>query len=264
MKAFLNIGLFFVVVLAFSSSSVECAISDMIAGLLMPTCSSKGIKYSTIKSQIPATLQWGQIGFAKELINLMEQIVVISGGSKPIPLTSWNDFSPTFPWQKNIDRNLLFNQTSFLRSPGADVNCNGANCIKERTYRGYTWVDIAKPICVTYLPGKTNVLKPAKGYVVIKTIQKCQVVLFSGFAFQLTDNKGNFYVMHAYETGLPSETATNSILPSGWTMKRINLSEPLIVQPFGGGNECFYNILGDSLGQGYHQYIYADKFYPNQ
>ena len=40
------------------------------------------------------------------------------------------------------------------------------------------------------------------------------------------------------------------------------LKEPLIISPFGGGNECYYNIVGDNLGQGYHQYIFADKFYP--
>jgi hypothetical protein len=51
-------------------------------------------------------------------------------------------------------------------------------------------------------------------------------------------------------------------LPSGWTLKKINLKEPLIISPFGGGNECYFNIVGDHLGQGYHQYIFASKFYP--
>ena len=44
---------------------------------------------------------------------------------------------------------------------------------------------------------------------------------------------------------------------------KINLKEPLIISPFGGGNECYFNIVGDHLGQGYHQYIFADKFYPS-
>ena len=42
----------------------------------------------------------------------------------------------------------------------------------------------------------------------------------------------------------------------------MNLKEPLIISPFGGGNECYFNIVGDHLGQGYHQYIFASKFYP--
>jgi hypothetical protein len=44
--------------------------------------------------------------------------------------------------------------------------------------------------------------------------------------------------------------------------KKVILKEPLIISPFGGGNECYYNIVGDNLGQGYHQYIFSDKFYP--
>ena len=76
---------------------------------------------------------------------------------------------------------------------------------------------------------------------------------------KLTDNKGNKYVMHATETGKPDTTA---ILPNSWTLKKVILKEPLIISPFGGGNECYYNIFGDNLGQGYHQYIFSDKYYP--
>jgi hypothetical protein len=65
--------------------------------------------------------------------------------------------------------------------------------------------------------------------------------------------------MHATETGKADTTAT---LPSGWTLKKLILKEPLSISPFGGGNECYYNIVGDNLGQGYHQYIFSDKFYP--
>jgi len=119
---------------------------------------------------------------------------------------------------------------------------------------------MAKPICVDFVGGKTDILKPEKGHLVIKTIQKCQTVMFTDSIFQLTDNKGNYYVMHATETGKPDTTAT---LPSGWILKKVILKEPLIISPFGGGNECYYNIIGDNLGQGYHQYIFADKIYPS-
>jgi hypothetical protein len=102
-------------------------------------------------------------------------------------------------------------------------------------------------------------IKPEKGHLVIKTVQKCQTVMFTDSIFQLTDNKGNFYVMHATEKRKVDTTVN---LPSGWTLKKINLKEPLIISPFGGGNECYFNIVGDHLGQGYHQYIFASKFYP--
>ena len=226
----------------------------------LKTAKEIGIHFSTEKSKLPATLNWKKIGFAKELINQQEMIVVFSGGTNPIPLDKWEEFKPSFPYRKNIDRHLLFKQTAFYRSPNTDVNCKGDDFIKQLEYKNYTWVEIAKPICVDFVGGKTDILKPEKGHLVIKTIQKCQTVMFTDSIFQLTDNKGNYYVMHATETSKPDTTV---ILPVGWTLKKVMLKEPLIISPFGGGNECYYNIIGDNLGQGYHQYIFADSIYPS-
>ena len=135
-----------------------------------------------------------------------------------------------------------------------------ADCIKQREYKNYTWVEIAEAICVDYVGGETDMLKPEKRHLVIKTIQKCQTVMFTDSVFQLSDNRGNYYVMHATESGVPDTTV---ILPRGWTLKKMILKEPLILSPFGGGNECYYNIVGDHLGQGYHQYIFSDSVYPS-
>lgn len=227
----------------------------------LKTAKELGLQFSTEKSQIPDTLNWRKIGFAKELINQKEMVVIISGGTNPIPLDTWDDFKPSFPYKKNIDRHLLFQQTAFYRSPNTDINCKGGDCIKQREYKGYTWVELAKPVCVDYVGGKTDMLKPEAGHLVIKTIQKCQTVMFTDSIFQLTDNKGNYYVMHATETGKPNTAAA---LPNGWSLNKVIVKEPLIISPFGGGNECYYNIVGDNLGQGYHQYIFADKTYPSQ
>lgn len=224
------------------------------------TAKEVGLHFSTEKSKLPETLNWKKIGFAKELINQKEMIVVISGGSNPLPLDQWDAFEPSFPYTKNIDRHLLFHQTAFYRSPNTDVNCKDADCIKQREYKNYTWVEMAKPICVDYVGGETDIIKPEQGHLVIKTIQKCQTVLFADSIFQLTDNKGNYYVMHATETTKPN---TSVVLPTGWSIRKVMLTEPLIISPFGGGNECYYNIVGDHLGQGYHQYIFAEQFYPS-
>ncbi len=226
----------------------------------LKTAKEVGLHFSTEKSKLPDSLTWKKIGFAKELINQKEMVVVISGGTNPIPLDKWDEFKPSFPYKKNIDRHLLFQQTAFYRSPNTDANCKEPDCIKQREYKNYTWVEMAKPICVDYVGGKTDILKPEKGHLVIKTIQKCQTVMFTDSIFQLTDNKGNYYLMHATETGKPDTTAT---LPSGWILKKVMLKEPLIISPFGGGNECYYNIIGDNLGQGYHQFIFADTIYPS-
>lgn len=223
------------------------------------TAREVGLQFSTEQSLLPDSLIWRNNGFAKELINQKELMVVISGGSNPIPLDQWNQFKASFPYQKNIDRYLLFEQTAFYRSPNTDVNCKEADCMRERSYKKYTWVEMAQPICVDFIGGKTDMLKPAKGHLVIKTIQKCQAVRFTDHIFQLTDNNGNFYAMHATENGVPD---TNVVLPSGWAIKKVMLQEPLIISPFGGGNSCYFNIVGDHLGQGYHQYIFADAVYP--
>ncbi len=235
-------------------------VSQFIQSCGLKTAKEVGLHFSTEKSKLPDTLNWKHIGFAKELINQKELMVVISGGTNPIPLDKWDDFKPLFPYKKNIDRHLLFQQTAFYRSPNTEVNCKNADCTKELDYKNYTWVEMAKPICVDFVGGKTDMLKPEKGHLVIKTIQKCQTVMFTDSIFQLTDNKGNYYVMHATETGKPDST---SILPKGWELKKVILKEPLIISPFGGGNECYFNIIGDNLGQGYHQYIFADTIYPN-
>jgi hypothetical protein len=237
----------------------------IIATLLFQSCSLKtakevGLHFSTEKSKLPDTLNWKKIGFAKELINQKEMVVIISGGTNPIPLDKWDDFKASFPYTKNIDRHLLFQKTAFYRSPNTEVNCKDADCIKQREYKKYSWVEMAKPVCVDYVGGKTDMLKPEKGHLVIKTIQKCQTVMFTDSIFQLTDNKGNYYVMHATETGEPN---LDAVLPKGWTLKKVVLKEPMIISPFGGGNECYYNIVGDNLGQGYHQYIFADVIYPS-
>lgn len=227
----------------------------------LKTAKETGLQFTTEASKLPDTLNWKPIGFAKELINQKEMVVVISGGTNPIPLDKWDEFTPSFPYTKNIDRHLLFQQTAFYRSPQTEVSCKGKNCIKQREYKNYTWVEMAKPICVDFVGGKTDLLKPEKGHLVIKTIQKCQVVMFTDSIFQLTDNQGNYYVMHATETGKPDTTAS---LPDGWALQKVFLNAPLVISPFGGGNECFYNIIGDCLGQGYHQYIFSDTVYPTR
>ena len=118
---------------------------------------------------------------------------------------------------------------------------------------------MAQPIAVDYIPDKTDFLKPESGHLTIKTIKKCQFINFGNEIYQMTDNNGNNYVMHATETGKPNLNVT---LPDGWTVKKVLLKEPLILSPFGSSDECYYNVVGDHLGQGYHQYFYASETYP--
>ena len=107
---------------------INIYVLTILTTLIFQSCGIKtaekvGLHFSTEKSKLPDSLTWKKIGFAKELINQKEMIVVISGGSNPIPLDKWVDFKPSLPYKKNIDRHLLFQQTAFYRSPNAYVNC---------------------------------------------------------------------------------------------------------------------------------------------
>lgn len=75
-------------------------------------------------------------------------------------------------------------------------------------------------------------LKPEEGKLVLMIIKKCQMLRFENEIYQLTDNKGNYFVM------------------------------PLVILPFGKGEDYYFNIVGDHLGQGYHQYKYANEYHP--
>lgn len=227
-----------------------------------PTAQEAGIKYPTQPAfQVPENIEWREVGIAKELVNIKEKIVIISGGSNPLPLHEWEGLKVCFPWQKNIDRHMLVNKTALVRSPNANSNCNltGTDCIIERDYKGYSWIELAQPLAVDFIPSKTDILKPEEGYLVVKTTKNCQIKRFDNEIYQLTDNKENYYVMHATESGEPN---LDVILPKGWTLKKVSLEEPLVILPFGKGEDCYYNIVGDHLGQGYHQYIYANEYYP--
>lgn len=61
---------------ALTACSPKSIISNAINDLLMPTCQKAQIEFSTVKSAIPTSLDWKQIGFAKELINPLQKIVV--------------------------------------------------------------------------------------------------------------------------------------------------------------------------------------------
>lgn len=227
----------------------------------IPTAQEAGINYPTQPAfQVPENIEWREVGIAKELVHIKDKNVIISGGSNPIPLHEWEGLRVRFPWYKNSDRHTLINKTALVRSPNANSNCNLTDsCLIERDYKGYSWIELAQPLAVNFIPSETDILKPEEGYLVVKTIKKCQIIRFDNEIYQLTDNEGNYYVMHATESGEPN---LDVILPKGWTLKKVSLEEPLVILPFGEAEDCYYSIVGDHLGQGYHQYIYANEYYP--
>lgn len=225
-----------------------------------PSVEESGLKYPTKPAfDIPTNIQWEEIGMAKEMINIKEKTVVLSGGNNPIPMKEWEKFEARPPWKKNMDRNLLFTKTKLLRSPNVKSDCEGEACFKERKVQGYSWVELAAPLAIDFIPKETDTMKPEKGHLTVKVIKKCQVTVFEDEIYELSDDKGNKYVMHATETGVPNLDVE---LPLGFSIRKVKISKPLVVVPFGDKEDCYLNIVGDHLGQGYHQYKYADPYYP--
>jgi len=66
--------------------------------------------------------------------------------------------------------------------------------------------------------------------------------------------------MQATETGKPD---TRAELPIEWSLKKIHLKEPFIISSFDGGNNGYFNMIGDHLGEGYHPYIFAHTRFPS-
>ena len=224
----------------------------------LPTSAQAKIHFQTKATDLPSNLEWNHIGKAHELINIRELVIVVSGGENPMSDADWAKYQPPLPWQKNIERNLLFTDTSFLHSPYAPEGATGSARYTIRQVLGHSWVELAKPISVDFIPAgqTTDMLKPSPGHLVVKTILKPQVMRWEGPIYRLTDNAGNYYVMHATETGTPSLEVA---LPAGWSLVKVELDKPLVITPSQGG---YYNIVGDCLGQGYHQYIFAGPTWP--
>ncbi len=108
------------------------------------TTKEAGIKYSTRPVfQVLKNIEWREVGLAKELINVKEKMVIILGGSNPLPLHQWEELKVGFPWKKNIDRHVLINKTALVRSPNANSNCNRTDCLIEIENKGYSWIELA-------------------------------------------------------------------------------------------------------------------------
>lgn len=227
----------------------------------IPPLAESGIRFSTQPQPLPENLRFREIGFASELINLKDLQVVISGGPTPISTADWSTFKPLPPWTKNLDRHLHFDSTAFLRSPSAPADCQGSDCLTIISYRDYTWLELARPVAVSFIPAgtTTDLLTPDPGHLVVKTIEKCQAIMFTDTILRLSDGQGNAYVLHASEAPEPSLAVA---LPAGWHLEKVALDTPLVVPPFGAGEACYHNILGDALGQGYHQYQFAGPVFP--
>lgn len=245
----------------------------MLVGLMLGGCRGQigpgndpNFGFATAPSpRPPGSACLGRVGatVAKELLNIQTFEIVLGGGTNPMSDAEWAAFQPRLPWIKNSTRYLLFDNSCFFRSPGVAADCVDAACITTIEAFEHTWLLLTTLLNTTCLPDSSGCsgdeVKP--GFVSVNTIDKCQQIVFNGpTVYELSDPVGNRYVMHATATGTPNTAAVQ--LPTGWQLQPKTITQPLVIEPVGGGNGCYYNILRDNLLQSYHQYVYAGARWP--
>jgi hypothetical protein len=231
--------------------------------LSIPTSADAKLSYSTVESpwpQAPTCLNSPGISMAKEVLYGKTRTVVIAGGSNPISDEKWASYTPSLGNQKNSDRFLEFKRSCFSRSPGKPVSCTGDECRDVIELDGYSWIGLSKieaADCVG--EGGCNGTAANPGGLLFVVTRKCHELIFENEAWFLEGPNGERAVLHATANGTVNPDVK---LPQGWTLKKETLATPLVVHPFGGGDECVYNIIRDHTLQSYHQLKYAKPQYP--
>ncbi|MGZ9899284.1 hypothetical protein [Shewanella gaetbuli] len=249
------------------------AFTVMLTGCInIPTIKKAGVSFDTTLIEVPKNTPWVSYEDAFEMINPFTMTVVFEDAAfpvseNPIPAEAWPEFKKPLPWIKNIKRNLQFDGAFMVGSPSVYKSGQVSETDFESNLvfleiGGYTWMELAIVEAVTAYPGgvKPSGQIPEPGQVIFQTVVKPQVNRWDDVIYQMTDGKGNYFVMHATAT-IDGEPSLDVELPEGWTLERIEIDEPLIITPTVDG---YYNIVMDNLGQGYHQYIYADDVFSSE
>ena len=231
------------------------------ACLSIPTSSEAKLSYAASESPWPAApvcLNDPGVAVAREVLVGASRTVVVAGGDRAISPEAWASYTPSLGNRKNSDRHLLFTRSCFSRSPGTPASCTGDDCRQVIELDGYTWVALSKIEAADCIGGCSNLEAKPGGLLVVVT-RKCHELVFENEAYFLEGPNGERAVMHATADGQPTLDVS---LPAGWSLKREVLASPLVLHPFGGGDECFYNVIRDHKLQSYHQLAYAGSQYP--
>lgn len=192
-------------------------------------------------------------GVAKELINQLNLVTVISGGDQAISDEDWETYEPSPPFSKNSDRHLEFVDSCFYRSFSETWECQGEDCYTFVPHDGYSWLRLAQTEHVETYPLSDNTDRvPPPGFVQVIILDKCQELVFEGQIWEMHDPWGNVYVMHANPDGEPDPDGPT--LPEGWHIETRVLDEPLVLNPR--GQNCRYTLIKDDQDQAYHQYAF--------
>lgn len=242
-----------------------------------------------------ATLNWNPITEAHEIIDGANILTDPSAGMKSyksgedpsVPGTqeitdeAWTDYTPPPPYIKNSTRNLQFNESAFVASPGAEDGVT----VYDYTSDGYSWAYMSDTINAmwpynaadydglsaqnTYYAGNLT-LTPGAGVVKVTANYKNQYMKFyaesDGAALDryfVTDQWGNEYVMHASGTLDDSEVGAAfeaAVLPEGWTKSVRQLDADLVIAPAVGSDGTYhYTVWRDSADNAYHQTAWSGQ-----
>lgn len=213
-----------------------------------------------------------------------------SPGDTMIPDAVWYaDYAPPLPYIANTTRNLQFNQSSFIASPGAPDGVTNYVFTSD----GYSWAAMSEAINAmwpyyaadysglsavnAYYAGNL-VTTPAPGVVKVTANFKAQYMKFwanedgakpgtKGAVplerYIVKDEWGNKYIMHASGQSDPEAVAqafADAVLPEGWTKKVKHLSKDKILEPAKGADGSYhYLVFRDSADNSYHQISWSGK-----
>ena len=209
-----------------------------------------------------------------------------SGGTNPIPESVWNaGYDAPSPYIVNTTRNLQFNESWFLASPGEPDGTTSYITTSD----GYTWAAMSMainamwpfsvadyagsrpPITNPYAAGNL-VTTPDEGVVKVTANFKGQRMKFyshdpeTGYALEryfVTDAWGNEYIMHA--SGQTDQSQVRAafeaaVLPAGWTKRIATLTDDLILDPAESSDGYYhYLVFRDSADNSYHQVSWSGR-----
>lgn len=244
------------------------------------------------------TAPWATLEVAHEILNVETvqtdpeaAIPTYKGaGTNPVSDDVWNNgYVVPSPYIRNTTRNLQFNESQFIASPGAPI-CQ-TNYIT--TSDGYTWGAMSTAINAMWpykrssyeAPSNINayyagnmVTTPGAGVVKVTANFKAQNMEFwaneNGVdpgtpgavpltRFFIVDQWGNEYIMHASGQQDQSQVQASfdsAVLPSGWKKITRTLKENKFLHPAEGSDGSFhYLVFRDSADNTYHQTKWSNK-----
>jgi hypothetical protein len=241
----------------------------------------------------PVSAEWRILEEAREIIDIT---AVLSGrpdlpvqtyksaGENPVPDDVWLTYELSPPFLKNTTRNLQFNESAFLASPGAPIGVT----TYISTPDGYTWAAMSEAINAlwpydpaaygppsnvnAYFAGNFEVTPPP-GVVKVTANYKGQDMKFWAYAggaapgrgsvaldrYFVTDEWGNEYIMHASGERDAADVRAafeRAVLPAGWRKSSRRLGRDLVLRPAESDDpdaRFHYLVIRDSADNTYHQ-----------